>query len=562
MENQLVRNEVMEEKVVQTPDMYPEHQYEAFERGVKAFFEKYTQGENGKVNLFMTDVEDLNSIYLDNIEESARQHYTCNACKRFINTYGSLVVIKEDGTLMSVLWDPETTPSFFKKSVEAMKRAVEKANIVKIPIFPRTNSGLLGIPKTGEWSHLHVSITKEYMYYNYLKSAYEREAELKEEFGMLSRGLEEFNYNTAKTALSLVQSDSICRSEKVLGPAQFFMKIHERLNGEKNTKIKNNIIWSAVASAPTGFCHIKSTMIGTLLEDIQSGLSFEEVKSIFEDKIDPTKYMRQQRDAKEQEIKRANEIFSKLGIESALERRFARLDEIKTIWRTEEKKEESTQSDNKGGVFDSLLDEVKKDKSSNNRMTVNKEIRWKVFERDILPKVKELYLYNISSRRRYNFTAILTQNDPNAKPILSYDKEEQRNPFSQYVYHNGSFPVQWGIDSGKVKVMAICDEPALWYSNGESDNRFTHEAVFILENCRDSLYKDNNGNGNALFPELLRSELHEIRKTVEMYSNRATIHGYDESSACGIAYHARSNKIQLFTTIDGVDYIYTITDWE
>ena len=47
-----------------------------------------------------------------------------------------------------------------------------------------------------------------------------------------------------------------------------------------------------------------------------------------------------------------------------------------------------------------------------------------------------------------------------------------------------------------------------------------------------------------------------------MYSNRATIHGYDESSACGISYHTRSHKIQLFTTIDDVDYIYTITDWE
>jgi hypothetical protein len=43
--------------------------------------------------LYTTDCENLYDIFLQNLPEDARQHYTCNACRNFVNRYGGLVTI-------------------------------------------------------------------------------------------------------------------------------------------------------------------------------------------------------------------------------------------------------------------------------------------------------------------------------------------------------------------------------------------------------------------------------------------------------------------------------------
>ena len=42
------------------------------------------------------------------------------------------------------------------------------------------------------------------------------------------------------------------------------------------------ITWRATALAPPGLCHVRSTMIGTLLEDIAAGKDFEDIKRSFD----------------------------------------------------------------------------------------------------------------------------------------------------------------------------------------------------------------------------------------------------------------------------------------
>ena len=48
-------------------------------------------------------------------------------------------------------------------------------------------------------------------------------------------------------------------------------------------------------------------------------------------------------------------------------------------------------------------------------------------------------------------------------------------------------------------------------------------------------YSDGGvGAGCALFPEIIRSELHGVRSVIEAYSKRNGISGYSDASACGI----------------------------
>lgn len=127
-----------------------------------------------------------------------------------------------------------------------------------------------------------------------------------------------------------------------------------------------------------------------------------------------------------------------------------------------------------------------------------------------------------------HYSAIVTAVDMEAPPILQWDNEEQRNPFSWYVYNNGSSPAAWGLPVGWCEVTAVCLQPSMWYGD------FSHQAesaYFILSGAKDSRYERS---GCALFPEILKSSLREVRATIEAYSKSATIEAYEDGTANGL----------------------------
>lgn len=75
--------------------------------------------------------------------------------------------------------------------------------------------------------------------------------------------------------------------------------------------------------------------------------------------------------------------------------------------------------------------------------------------------------------------------------------------------------------------------------------------------------KDTRNSGIALFPEILKSDLREVRSTIEAYSKNAKLDGFDEASACGLRLQAGSTwntKIKV-TTSDGV-FNYVLDRWD
>lgn len=76
-------------------DQYPE-----FLESVNKYFNLMI-GKNNK--LFTTNCDGLFEAYLANLPEEARQHYICSTCRNFINRYGGLVTISDDGEMQSVI---------------------------------------------------------------------------------------------------------------------------------------------------------------------------------------------------------------------------------------------------------------------------------------------------------------------------------------------------------------------------------------------------------------------------------------------------------------------------
>jgi hypothetical protein len=101
------------------------------------------------------------------------------------------------------------------------------------------------------------------------------------------------------------------------------------------------------------------------------------------------------------------------------------------------------------------------------------------------------------------------------------------------------------------KVTAISLRPSLW--NGS----FAHQgtgALLVLEGCKDSA----TNQGNALFPETLKSELHGARATIEAFSKIAKIGGAEQASACGLEIVGTHVRV---TDGNGVRAEYKIDRW-
>lgn len=504
---------------------------------------------DGEEALFTTDIENLYDVFLNNLPLYVRQTYNCRACRNFVNRYGSLVHVNDNGYLEPVMWIYAGSSSIFENAVEAVIEAITNAKVTGVFI---TSEKTLGTPKTGIWEHMAVNVPKRMIYSGRLYTASQVSAEKLEDFKMLAKAVNDYSIETVESAVNLLRSDYMYRGNKILGIAEWFLDVQK---SAKNNRNRRNILWKKVATAPSGFCHISSSMIGTLLDDISEGMPIEDVQRRFNEKMDPLKYQRPQVAPSAGNVARAEKIVAELGLENSLKRRFARLDEIETIWKPAGKTYKLTTDTVSSGVFSDIKTKestVKKqstDYASTNTMT------WVKFQRTVLPNAKKIEL-DVSGGKN-SYSALVTADDPSAAPIICWDTEEHRNPFNWYLYAGGSDAIRWGLHSlGTVEVTGIALQPNMWQPGYEHNGE---GVFFILSGC-----KDQYNSSSALFPEHMRGELREVRSTIEAYSKQHKLSGYDEASACGLLLQSKSDKWKctLRVTTDVGVSIYNLDRWD
>lgn len=493
--------------------------------------------------LFTTDAGDLFEVFISNMPGYARQHYNCNACRHFINRFGGLVTIDARGRTKSAIWTLDV-PGVFMNAVEAVHNHVMKSKVTGVFL---SDKSALGFPETNGWSHMHVVLPTDRVYNHRLHAVNEAIAEKKADFQILIAGLVEYPIEAVKQATTILESESLSRSERFVDIAVWLRDLHIARNGVKNSIHKTNLVWRAVATAPIGWAHVKNTMIGTLLDDIVSGMSFDQAKSRFETKVHPLAYQRPQAAPSAGNIEKAEKIVEKLGIRESLKRRFARLEELNLLWspRSIETKQDGS------GVFSHLAPKGKTNVPAYEMPA--KTMTWTKFSETILPSALSIEL---DVRPVDNYSAILTASDPEAPCILQWN-----NNFSWYVYHNGSGCGAWNLSSGYTKVTGICLQPSMWQEGYDYQGK---SIFFILEGAKDTRIVRNGGN--SLFPEILKAELREVRSTIEAYSKDAKLEGYEEASACGLRLQAGStgsdwNARIRVTTSDGV-FNYVLDRWD
>jgi hypothetical protein len=490
--------------------------------------------------LFTTDADPaaLWAAYLDGIPADRRQHYNCHCCRRFIQSFGGLVAVDDELDAVPVLWgaSPVGVPAFFRTSVVSLYRLASAAKItgVFLDASPVWGTPVSVVNQGTRWSHLSGQPAAPFVD-TATKSASQAAAERREDRGILGRSLADYPLAAVREAVRVLAPGALVRSEKAEGVAKWFLSVHEQTAGLHGRR-RENALWRAAATAPPGYCHVRNTVLGTLLDDLKDGHSFATIARRWADKLHPLQYQRPSAAPTDGQIGAAERLVDALGVAPALARCFAKLADVQKVeWAPRPVPTPPAAA----GVFGHLR------KPAPGVAPVELppvRVTWEKFARTVLPTVLEMEA--LVPAGRGNFYGLTTAADPDAPPIMQWDglDGKPRNPCSVYVYQGGSLAAAWNMTAGAwARVTAVFLAPHLWHEPEKFDHH-GKRVLFALVGAQDT---GGDRCGLCLFPENLRGELRAARAVIEAHSRSGSIAGKEQGNANGLLFSDKTPDVTV-----------------
>jgi hypothetical protein len=397
--------------------------------------------------------EGTNPIYRE------RTDHDCSCCRHFIRTMGGVVAII-DGELTTI-WDGERTGTFYDTVRERMAELVRSAVIDNI--FLHTESSV-GVEKTFQqlvagtklsetvtqfekggvltWEHFHLHLPN---------AAVQRKdtigsalAETRAAHDVLKRGLEELTLDSVDTVLELIAQNSLYRGEEHKFVLTEFRKLKvaygvenaERpsgvdvgasvlkaadkmygMLGSRDVELdraRDLFVWDRSVALPPAVVRIRNSAIGTLLIDLSADVDLTEAVRKFETSVmAPANYKRPTALVTKAMIEKARAKVEGLGYTSALERRYAHIDDI-TINNVLFADRTATKLHK--DAFDALSAQVAENPRSYDRVT---EVPIEKFLAEVMPKARSLELL-VENCHVSNLVSLIAPVDPGAKGMFKW----------------------------------------------------------------------------------------------------------------------------------------------
>ncbi|NHZ82261.1 hypothetical protein F2P44_23710 [Massilia sp. CCM 8695] len=507
--------------------------YGALVRGIKQRFNSLA----GPV--FRTDASGLYETYLASFTDlGVRQQHSCNCCRTFIERFGGLATVGDDGVLVSAIWDADAAPAPYRAVVAALARRVSQAGIAMLFLSSETRYGK---PANGPWQHLAIEPATVFKSAG-LHNAWQTACARREAFASVQRAMRQYSAPVCAAALRLLKAETLFNAEAALGQARFLVDLHtarDAVGGQH----QDNLTYRMVATAPMGFCHPRSSMIATLLDDIIAGKSSAELAASWAAKMDVLQYLRPQAAPPAGAIKAAEAALEKVGAASALQRRFATMADIQeTVWLPPAPAD--------AGRAAGVQPHAESVPAAPIVMTLD------TFRRTVLPAAERIEMAALTGRQP--FIVFTSAVHADARPILQWDTPERRNPVAWYTYSNGSLPAQFNLSGSYYAVTAVILPPWAWA--GRIHPQFGEHIVFLLRDARD--LRECEGH-SALFPVHLKSELREFRSTIEAYSKANALEGVGDDNVAGLALtRSHPSDVSLRVTSNGQASEYRLLRWD
>lgn len=507
---------------------------------------------------FMAAVEPglLWRLFLEGFEsDRERQIHNCHCCRRFVEQYGNLVTINDEGYARSIVWDVGATPRLYQPSVIAMVDAIDRAGIAGAHYSTETqwgNGPTYDAKRDCSWSHF--AVENKHTVQLTTQSVDQLSADCRERVAMVGRALSDWSQATVQRAVTILEADQLTRAEKVIGPARWLLTLHETVVSVKDRRRRDALLWKVVDAAPPAFAHIRGSMLATLLDDLAAGKPHADVARAFASKMDPLKYQRPTAAPSEGQIRAAEQLVQQLDSANAFKRRMARMEDIaEWMWRPRDPKRSVTED----GVFAHLKTQAPEPAHYVSGSTI---ITWDKFERTVLPNVSTME-YHVPRAGYLALLQLTTAADASAPPILQWDREDRRNPVAWYCYSQGSPPARFNLPPGAwVAVTGVTRLPARWHHS--PNEHYGDGVVLVLAGAYDT-----QPGAAAIFPEMLRSEYHGARHVIEAHSQRTQLVGVPPLAGAVAGIDIRKGGSPLGRTmirvmVGGVASTYIIDRWD
>lgn len=469
-------------------------------------------------------VASANSVYLDTLPEFERASHNCFTCRGFFKHYSDLVIINEDNTLTSAVWDPTDCPAGYEVVVTALKQRAESGR-VSTRFFSET--ALVGTPENGNpekgsFEHFHLALPVSAVTGKFSVGDKSHEANTLRE--LFSKSLGDIKPETLKWAIHQFTYDAQLDTRAAgLKTLERFKEVQEQYKTVPN-QLRQNFIWLMSQTLPGGVASITNTALGTFLESVQKATNDHSRRYARDAYIQQTagdSYMRSTTETSEGGLDAAERLIEKLGVAAAFKRRAATLDDVREwVW---EHPAPPVEPESDGGVFGRLRKQIAEAPTST---VMNRRIGWGEFVRDILPQAKSVQVQVPNGN--HNFGRMITAVDADAPPILVWDDEEYRNPVSWYIYNEGSPARIWNLSGGgHVKLLGVTPTPVNW--GGKRFPQWHESHMLVLEGAREV-----NAGTLGLFPEILKRELYPARNAIDNLSRQTPLERMEEGEFAGI----------------------------
>lgn len=517
--------------------------------------------KRNKQVLFIVSVDQsLSSIFIDNLPDEAYAIHHCNTCEHFLDTFGCLGYVTSEGELKSALWSNlNPTHEYYKQSVIAMNRAVERGSIVRP--FQNTGTTYLGTSLSQNTKHMYSHL---FVYHPIPYPSKNRIDSIAQNFITVSNAIHKYPEEDICQLRSLFASKALTYSEKFEAPLEWFQKVHysDRMN-------QIPLKWQLIATAPESYCHISASVLGKLLDGVARHLSPTELQKEMDHMLKPETYQRPQ-STNDGNRAQFEKLLATNNYELAFYRREACLDDVPLLWSPvcvtaapvdailppPAYDEKEAKSEEKASVVQKIPISVPPSYHSGAAMyeeesVFRRKMGWLAFQRDVLPKVKDLCLW---IRERDNFACMTTAVYPHAPPILKWDRESQRNTLSWYLYVHGSLATNWNLPPLQwVPITGIALQPTMTDFPSEGNHVF-----FFLKGARHC-----NVTSMALFPHHLQNMWHSVRASVEEWSREHELQCVDGPVAAGVRTPRSSDwNICLRGVLNNVCGEFILDRWE
>ena len=339
-----------------------------------------------------------------------RAEHDCQCCKHFIRTIGNVVSI-ENGKLVSI-WDVNIS-GHYQVVADILSNLIKSSSIDNIYLHTERHVGTTVSCKQTEngvktWEHFYVQLPGHIVTPEIGIGLTKAEAGTTKE--VMLRSLEEISVEALETVVDLIGQNSLYRGEENRFAVETFLQLKKEFNEAHD---KDIFCWHKSRYNTPAISRIRNTVIGTLLVDLSIGVDLEGAIRSFESKVAPANYKRPTAPITKVMIEKAKIKLDELGLTSALDRRFAVLEDISinnVLFADREARKQMND------IFDELTNQT----SSNiHNLDKVEEVGIEDFIANILPKATSLELM-FENRHSSNLVSLIAPSDFTAKGMFKW----------------------------------------------------------------------------------------------------------------------------------------------